>query len=1260
MKKNSSFIAERNRCMPNFRLFQLAAVIATYTCMAPLAYAADTAESTWAGSSSGSWTDPTNWGSGVPSAAVSAEFNSTFTNQPTLSANATVQGIWVTGSGSTGVGGLTSITGGTIALGNTATLNGNANTSILLDGSGKNSLSIGAVSGTGLNILIAGSNSGTLTIGTLTSSGSSGVTDDTFTNNSTVASTITITNVAAMSGINTITGSNALAVFNLGSSALVSGSSFIISSYGTTNIMGTFSYPTAPATEITNGTVNITGSGSLTKGVTLNSGILNVGDAGGVGGALAISGGNLILGNKAALTTTAVSVTGAASISSSTSLTGANSVANSLTVTSTTGLTLGGANAAGGANDLTFNGGNFSNSDTNTLTIGSGSNITFSGATFTDLSRNNNTAHTFTINGGGNLTLSDVVTSTGQSTAIGNENTMLYAGTGTLTFSSSTGNTYTGTTTVSSGVFAVTNGSGSATGTGTVVIGGISGGGSKATLEGTGIISGVVATSSANSNVGHIAPGVNTSGNFGSTGTLTLGTAGLTIGAGTALDFDLSGSLTGNDLISMGGGLLTFGGTSGSKIVLNVAASAPLLTGASNAYTLISNASGTSSGFNASFISLGSITGNSTSDTAVFENTANGLEVYFSSSNVSSSPAFVSPTAPLKIMTGASTTVGATLQNNAASTNPMAVSLSNSSTGGVGSVTSFSSSNPSTIAANSSAPVSGTFTASGSGVGTWGITETDSNSSPSTTASTSGTVTVYSKSASGLSTSTANFGDVHQGATVTSPTTSLENTASGTYAAGLQVTGLGGLTGTAVGTVIAPTGSVALNAAVSTSVTGTYNQAYSITSTDDQSIIGYSADTTQTFTVSGFVYSGTGTWNTNGGGAWGTLNGTGTQSFAYNWVANGGSPGLDPNYKTTDSASFGSASTSGTATITLLAASPYLNAITFNDSAASYDIEQGVGGTGLVHLDSTSTATVTVSAGSHTIGAPIELDSAAATSVASTDTLTINGAISQNGTQSLAIGGAGTTVLSGSNSYSGGTTVGAGTLLVSNANGSATGSGALTVSPGATIGGYGTSSGSSFNISGTSGSTANVLVGLTSASDTNTTQKLTLLGTGASTIAYANLTFNLNALTNTGSTAGTQLAVGGSSITFGSSVKFTLDMQNQPAVVAAFTPYVLIAGTGTTTDSNGTSSGQYSGLTLGAVTNAVGGGTDTVITGSNLQLAFGGSVDESFYGAHSYLVLYQNGSADDIEVMVVPEPGTWAMMLGGLAVLVFWQLRRRA
>ncbi len=92
-----------------------------------------------------------------------------------------------------------------------------------------------------------------------------------------------------------------------------------------------------------------------------------------------------------------------------------------------------------------------------------------------------------------------------------------------------------------------------------------------------------------------------------------------------------------------------------------------------------------------------------------------------------------------------------------------------------------------------------------------------------------------------------------------------------------------------------------------------------------------------------------------------------------------------------------------------------------------------------------------------------------------------------------------------------------------------------------------------------------------------------------------------------------------------------------------------------TTDTNGVSGGQYTGLTLGTVTTLSSGVTETLIQGSNLALAFSGTTDQQFYGANSYLVLYQNShtGVDDIDVIVVPEPGTWALMLGGLAMLVF-------
>ena len=305
--------------------------------------------------------------------------------------------------------------------------------------------------------------------------------------------------------------------------------------------------------------------------------------------------------------------------------------------------------------------------------------------------------------------------------------------------------------------------------------------------------------------------------------------------------------------------------------------------------------------------------------------------------------------------------------------------------------------------------------------------------------------------------------------------------------------------------------------------------------------------------------------------------------------------------------------------------------------------------------------------------------------VSGTQTLKFNnvGAVSQGSASVIGAGsgtiavkqtGTGITTLSGANTYSGGTTVTAGTLVVKNASGSATGSGALSVGAGATLAGTGTSSGTSFSISGTgSGSNAaKVLVGQAAGGDNSLGKTMTLLGsTGTqaaptSSISNANLVFNLNAsqpggtgLSDTTPGASNQLVVGATNIGFANSVNLTLNLQNEPAIVGANTPYVLIAGTGLGTTA---ATSQYTGLTFGASSGTYGAdGVTTIITGitgGSLGLTFGSTIDNTYYGTNSYFVLYQNTGIDDIEVEVVPEPSTWAMMIGGLSVLIFWQRRK--
>jgi fibronectin-binding autotransporter adhesin len=249
--------------------------------------------------------------------------------------------------------------------------------------------------------------------------------------------------------------------------------------------------------------------------------------------------------------------------------------------------------------------------------------------------------------------------------------------------------------------------------------------------------------------------------------------------------------------------------------------------------------------------------------------------------------------------------------------------------------------------------------------------------------------------------------------------------------------------------------------------------------------------------------------------------------------------------------------------------------------------------------------------------------------VATSDTLTLSGNITQSGTQTFAISGPGTTIISGSNTYSGGTTISSGSTFITTTSGSALGSGALTVNPGVTFGGSGTGSFTTYSVGAALPATVTtVQVG----NGTDVTSQLTLIGSSASSITNANLQFNLN--TTGGSN---ELNVGTTALTL-SGDTLTLNVTSA-GVVAANQLYTLIAGT--------SSSDQYTGITVG---------TGGVISGLNLVIT-GIGAPAGWYN-NSYLELVSNGSnVDDIDVVFVPEPGTWALMLGGLAVLIFWQRR---
>ncbi|MGO9113898.1 MAG: fibronectin type III domain-containing protein [Thermoguttaceae bacterium] len=134
-------------------------------------------------------------------------------------------------------------------------------------------------------------------------------------------------------------------------------------------------------------------------------------------------------------------------------------------------------------------------------------------------------------------------------------------------------------------------------------------------------------------------------------------------------------------------------------------------------------------------------------------------------------------------------------------------------------------------------------------------------------------------------------------------------------------------------------------------------------------------------------------------------------------------------------------------TVTLDGASPSVAAITFGNSNISYTISQGTGG--VLHLDNGgSSARITVSSGSHTIDAPVSLDSSVTVLPASGSQLTISGGIT--GAGALTVDNQGTVVLSGANDYIGGTTVSTGTLILANSTAIAANT-SLTVGAGASM-----------------------------------------------------------------------------------------------------------------------------------------------------------------------------------------------------------------
>ena len=214
---------------------------------------------------------------------------------------------------------------------------------------------------------------------------------------------------------------------------------------------------------------------------------------------------------------------------------------------STSFATFGGTTPLNFSNTVTIN---TASNTTETILFNDTGGVTFSSNVYL---ANGGSARTDTFAGADNITITGVLAGPipGQTTT----SSLVYSGTGTLSLGNA--NTYSGKTTVNSGVLDATNTSGSATGTAAVTLnGGILASGS------VGFVSGNVLAGTGSHT---IAPG-----GIGTVGSLTIG--GLTSTNLTTLNFDLgtgAGEITNGDLLTLGSGtvsigsgtLITFGGT---------------------------------------------------------------------------------------------------------------------------------------------------------------------------------------------------------------------------------------------------------------------------------------------------------------------------------------------------------------------------------------------------------------------------------------------------------------------------------------------------------------------------------------------------------------------------------------------------------------------------------------------------------------------------------------------------------------------------
>jgi len=237
----------------------------------------------------------------------------------------------------------------------------------------------------------------------------------------------------------------------------------------------------------------------------------------------------------------------------------------------------------------------------------------------------------------------------------------------------------------------------------------------------------------------------------------------------------------------------------------------------------------------------------------------------------------------------------------------------------------------------------------------------------------------------------------------------------------------------------------------------------------------------------------------------------------------------------------------------------------------------------------------------------------------------ISGVISGTGASHLRKTGDGVLELTNANTYAGGTTIAAGTLLVNNTSGSGTGSGAVTINAGAALGGSGTIAGA---------------VTLSGVHRPGNSPGIQSFGSDLTYSSGASVEWELGANTidqgAPGSETYDQILVSG-----------ILDFSGPVSLTLSFNP---AGGTVDWTDDFWADNQSWTIYTTG---NPILNGDQLSLVSENWADGFGNLFDVVLGGGSFSLEVSGNDLL--LNYAAVPEPSTWALLIGGAAFL----LRRR-